>query len=56
LRGTPAGRAVIDRHHIRYAIVNPTCTDAEGRAEQPPRAGRPLFVSTRLVVLRIDGR
>jgi hypothetical protein len=56
LRGTPRGRAQIERHRIRYAIVDPTCTDAEGSPTEPPRVGRPVFVSARLVVLRIGGR
>jgi hypothetical protein len=55
LRGTPAGRATIARHRIRYAIVDPTCTSAAGRAAKPPRVGSPVFVSTRLVILRIGG-
>ena len=49
------GRAVIERHGIRYAIVDPTCTRANGTASEPPRVGRPVYVSTRLVVLRIGG-
>jgi hypothetical protein len=53
LRGTPQGRAVIVREGIRYAIVDPTCTSAEGTASEPPRVGRPVYVSRRLVVLRI---
>jgi hypothetical protein len=53
LRGTPAGRATIERHRIRYAIVDPACTPAAGGAGEPPRVGRPVFVSTRLVVLRL---
>jgi hypothetical protein len=53
LRGTPEGRALIARHRIRYAIVDPTCTRADGSQSEPPRVGRPVFVSTRLVVLRI---
>jgi hypothetical protein len=56
LRGTADGRAVIERHGIRYAIVDPTCTGADGKATEPPRVGRPVFVSTRLVVLRIGRR
>ena len=46
---------MIERHQIRYAIVDPTCTRADGGASDPPRVGRPVFVSTRLVVLRIGG-
>jgi hypothetical protein len=53
LRGTPEGRAVIEREGIRYAVIDPTCTRADGGASEPPRVGRPVFVSTRLVVLRI---
>lgn len=53
LDGTPGGRATARRLRIRYAIVDPTCTDASGVAADPPQVGRPVFVSGRLVVLRI---
>jgi hypothetical protein len=53
LDDTPRGRAIVRRHGIRFAVVDPTCVDAQGRRTRPPRAGRPLFVSRRLVVVRI---
>jgi hypothetical protein len=55
LRGTPRGRALVSRYGIRYAIVDPTCTRSNGDPAEPPRVGRPVFVSRRLVVLRIPG-
>lgn len=55
LRGSPRGRAVVRRDGIRYAIVDPTCTLSNGKPAEPPRVGRPVFVSRRLVVLRIPG-
>jgi hypothetical protein len=55
LDGTARGRAIAERHGIRYALVDPTCVDATARAIEPPQVGRPVFVSQRLVVLRIGG-
>ena len=43
LRGTPEGRAVIERHGIRYAIVDPTCTRANGSGQRAT-ARRPAGV------------
>ena len=51
----PRDARLIERLGIRYAIVDPTCTRADGTASEPPRVGRPVYVSTRLVVLRIGG-
>jgi hypothetical protein len=56
LRGSPKGRVVVDRYGIRYAIVDPTCTLSNGERAEPPRVGRPVFVSLRLVVLRIGSQ
>jgi hypothetical protein len=55
LDDTPRGRAIVRRRGIRFAVVDPTCVDAQGRRTRPPPAGRPLFVSRRLVVVRIGG-
>ena len=55
LRGSPRGRALVRRYRIRFEIVDPTCTRADGAPAEPPRTGRPVFVSRRLVVLRIPG-
>jgi hypothetical protein len=33
--------------------VDPTCTDSRSRPLKPPAVGTPLFVSKRLVVLRL---
>ena len=53
LAGTPAGRSLAQRLGARFVLVDPTCTDAQGRPATPPVVGVPLFVSERLVVLRL---
>jgi hypothetical protein len=45
--------ALARRLRVRYLIVDPTCTDAQERPARPPLAGSPLYVSKRLVVLRL---
>jgi hypothetical protein len=55
LRGGPAGRRIAERAGVRFVMVDPGCTDARGRLPEPPRIGRPLFVSDRLVVLELAG-
>ena len=40
---------------VRYLIVDPTCTDSRERATRPPLAGTPVYLSKRLVVLRLGG-
>ncbi len=56
MSGTPAGAAFARRNGIRYAIVDPTCGDLSGNPVRATRAGRPVFVSKRLVVLRLSWR
>jgi hypothetical protein len=53
LDDTTRGKAIADRLGIRFALVDPTCVDATGRAIEAPQVGRPVFVSQRLVVLRL---
>jgi hypothetical protein len=53
LDGTPAGLALARRLGVRYLIVDPTCVDTRERPTRPPAVGTPLFVSKRLVVLRL---
>jgi hypothetical protein len=53
LDGTPEGLAVARRLDVRYLLVDPTCTDARSRPLEPPAVGTPVFVSKRLVVLRL---
>jgi hypothetical protein len=53
LDGTPAGMAVARRLGVRYLLVDPTCTDTDERPTKPPAVGTPLYVSRRLVVLRL---
>jgi hypothetical protein len=54
LDGTPRGRALQRRLGIRFAVLDPTCPDAQGNPLLPPQIGRPAFVSQRLVVLRLQ--
>jgi hypothetical protein len=53
LDGTPEGLALARRLGVRYLIVDPTCVDTRERPTRPPAVGTPLFVSKRLVVLRL---
>jgi hypothetical protein len=53
LDGTPEGLALARRLGVRYLVVDPTCVDARERPTRPPAVGTPLFVSKRLVVLRL---
>lgn len=56
MSGTPAGAAFARRNGIRYAVVDPTCGDLSGNPVRPSGAGRPVFVSKRLVVLRLSSQ
>ena len=51
IEGTPSGLALARRLGVRYLLVDPTCPDAEGRLNDPPAVGAPMYVSDRLVVL-----
>ena len=53
LDGTPEGMALARRLGVRYLIVDPTCVDTRERPTRPPAVGTPLYVSKRLVVLRL---
>src|SRR5829696_783872 len=53
LDGTPEGLRLAKRLGVRYLLVDPTCPDADGQPGQPPAVGAPLYVSTRLVVLKL---
>jgi hypothetical protein len=53
LAGTRRGRAIARRLHVRFLLVDPGCTDSNGDPAKPPRIGRPVFLSRRLVVLRL---
>ena len=53
LDGTPEGLALARRLGVRYLIVDPTCVDTRERPTRPPAVGTPLYVSKRLVVLRL---
>ena len=51
LAGTPEGQRLARELGVRYLIVNPECTDVEGRPIGTPLIGGPVFVSRRLVVI-----
>jgi hypothetical protein len=51
MAGTPEGRRLARELGVRYLIVNPECTDVEGRPIGTPTIGGPIFVSRRLVVI-----
>ena len=53
LAGTPEGLRAVRRHRIRYAIADPVCFTVSGVRARPPKLGRPIFVSKRLVVLEL---
>jgi len=53
LSGSPEGRALVRRLHVRFLLVDPGCSSANGQPTKPPRLGRPVFVSRRLVILRL---
>lgn len=55
IAGTPRGRAVAKRLHVRFILVNPMCVSQDGRRARPPKLGRPFFVSSRLVAMRLGG-
>jgi hypothetical protein len=53
LRGTRRGRARARQLGIRFVLVDPTCTDPNGRPLPPPALGRAVFVSARLAVVEL---
>jgi hypothetical protein len=55
LAGTPRGRALAKQLHVRFILVNPACVSQDGRRARPPGLGKPFFVSSRLVVMRLSG-
>jgi len=55
LRGTPKGRALARKLNVRFLVVNPTCVSDNGKLERPPQLGTPLFVSDKLVVMKLVG-
>jgi hypothetical protein len=53
LAGTPRGRALAKRLHVRFILVNPLCVSEDGSRGKPPQLGTPFFVSSRLVAMRL---
>jgi hypothetical protein len=56
LAGTAAGQRRARALGVRFLLVDPTCTDARGRALTPPPVGKPVYVSDRLAVLELNER
>lgn len=56
LYGGKAGARIARRVGARFAIVDPQCTHQNGEPVAPPNNGRPIFASTRLVVLDLQAR
>jgi hypothetical protein len=55
IAGTPRGRELARRLHVRFILVNPLCVSEDGSRARPPRLGTPFFVSSRLVAMRLGG-
>jgi hypothetical protein len=55
LRGTPKGRELARKLNVRFLVVNPTCVSDSGKLARPPQLGTPLFVSDKLVVMKLVG-
>jgi hypothetical protein len=53
IAGTPRGRALAKRLHVRFILVNPLCVSEDGSRAKPPKLGTPFFVSSRLVAMRL---
>lgn len=53
LYGGATGRALAARRGVRYAVLDPKCTDASGHRLPPPIGGRPVYASTRLLILEL---
>ena len=54
-RLTPKGRELARKWGVRFLVVNPTCVSDNGKLERPPQLGTPLFVSDKLVVMKLVG-
>jgi len=54
LRGSARGRALAKQLGVRFLVVDPTCVSDSGRLARPPQLGTPLFVSSKLVIMRLD--
>lgn len=52
LRGDRRSLALARRYGVRYALIDPLCTDEHGRAPRAPAFGAPVYLSTQLVILR----
>jgi hypothetical protein len=53
LDGTPAGLSRARALGVRYLVVDPVCPGPNGAPLPPPGAGRPVFESARLAILRL---
>ena len=48
------GKRLARQSHVRFALVDPQCTYQTGDAYGPPKIGRLVFASTRLLVLELN--
>jgi hypothetical protein len=55
LAGGPRGQALARKLGVRFILVDPLCVSENGRRGRPPRLGKPVFVSTRLVAMKLGG-
>ena len=53
IAGTPRGKALAKKLHVRFILVDPSCVSQDGSLARPPRLGTPFFLSSRLVVMRL---
>jgi hypothetical protein len=56
LYGGGAGAKLAREIGARFALVDPQCTHQTGAPVAPPDIGRPIFASTRLVILDLGGK
>lgn len=52
LRGSRRSVDLAARYRIRYALIDPLCTNEQGHLPPVPKHGTPIYESTRLVILR----
>jgi hypothetical protein len=55
IAGTPRGKALAKKLHVRFILVDPSCVSEDGSRAKPPKLGTPFFVSSRLVAMRLGG-
>ena len=53
LVGSRESVALAERYGVHYALINPICTDEQGRPPAVPTHGTPVYESTHLVIIRL---